>query len=152
MADRRCKIFSRWTIVSLLVSLMIAQGVCLDKYFYNYYKQDGWKFFICAYLPAVVLLLWQQWVETLNDDSVLSTEKEEVDGSSITWFKTLKRLITGYHKMFTWLLYVVPSIVQYVWILSTFADDIESSSSALAQDSSESYCAFLLECFCCWTQ
>jgi len=106
---------------------MIAQGVCLEKYFYNYYKQDGWKFFICAYLPAVVLLLSQQWVETLNDDSVLSTERGEVDGSPIT-FKTLKRLITGYHKMFTWLLYVVPSTVQYVWILSTFADDIDSSS------------------------
>lgn len=125
MAAVRCKIVSRWTIVLSLVSLMIAQGVFLDQYFYNYYKHDGWQSFICAYLPAVALLVWQQMVETLAGDSV--TEREELDENSTT-FKTLKRLITGYHKMFTWLLYLVPSIIQYVWILSTFVEDIESSS------------------------
>lgn len=126
MANGRRKIVSRWTIVFLLVLLMIVQGVCLDQYFYNYYKQDGWKSFICAYLPAVVLFLWQQIVETRDEDPVQSTEQEEFDGTSTT-FITLKRLITGYHKMFTWLLYVVPSIFQYVWILSTFVEDIEPS-------------------------
>lgn len=122
MAAGRCKIVSRWTIVLSLVSLMIAQGVFLDQYFYNYYKHGGSQSFICAYLPAVALLVWQQMVEALAGDPV--TELEGFDEN----FTTFKRLITGYHKMFTWLLYVVPSIIQYVWILSTFVEDIESSS------------------------
>ena len=128
MADGRFKIVSRWTIVFLLVSLMIVQGVCLDKYFYNYYQQHGWEFLICAYFPAVFLLLCQQMVETLHEaDPVRSTEQEECGGNSTTVI-TLKRLITGYHKMFTWFLYMVPSILQYVWILRTFVEDIEPSS------------------------
>lgn len=125
MADGRYKIVSRWTIVFLLVSLMVAQGAFLDQYFYNYYAQDGWKSFVCAYLPAVALLLWQQAVETLAGDPL--TERE-VFNENLTRFKKFKRLITGYHKMFTWFLYVVPSIFQYVWILNTFVEDIEPSS------------------------
>ena len=127
MATRKCKIISGWTIVFLLVLLMVAQGVFLDQYFYNYYKQVGWKFLIYAYLPAVGLLLWQQMVETFFEDHVQSTEQEEFDRNSTTFAKLL-RLITGYHKMFTWFLYVIPSVVQYVWILNTFVEDIESSS------------------------
>lgn len=125
MADGRYKIVSRWTIVFLLVSLMVAQGAFLDQYFYNYYAQDGWKSFVCAYLPAVALLLWQQAVETLA--GVPLTERE-VFNENLTRFKKFKRLITGYHKMLTWFLYVVPSIFQYVWILNTFVEDIEPSS------------------------
>ena len=106
---------------------MIVQGVCLNKYFHNYYQQHGWEFLICAYFPAVFLLLCQQMVETLHEDPVRLAEQEECDGNSTT-FITLKRLITGYHKMFTWFLYVVPSILQYVWILGTFVEDIEPSS------------------------
>ena len=121
MADGRSKIVSRWIIVFLLVSLMLAQGALLDQYFYNYYVQDGWKSFICAYLPAVVLLLWQQGVETLAGDPL--TERQ-VFNENLTRFKTLKR----YHKIFTWFLYVVPSIIQYAWILNTFVIDKKPSS------------------------
>ena len=127
MADERRKVVFRWTIVLSLVSLMIVQGACLDQYFYNYHKQKGWKFLVYAYHPAVIFLVWQQIVETLDEDPVQWTEQEEVDGNSATSI-TLKQLITGYHKMFTWLLYVVPSIFQYVWILSTFVEDIKPSS------------------------
>ena len=127
MAHGRRKIVFRWIIVLLLVSLMIGQGACLDQYFYNYHEQKGWKSYICAYFPAIALLLWQQIVETLDEDPVQSTEQEGLDGNSTTSL-TLKRLVTGYHKMFTWLLYVVPSIFQYVWILSTFVEDIKPSS------------------------
>ena len=125
MALIRYKIVSRWIIVFLLVSLMVAQGALLDQYFYSYYEQHGWKSFICAYFPAVALLVWQQVVETRAGDPL--TERQ-VFNENLTRIKTLKRLITGYHKMFTWFLYVVPSIIQYVWILNTFVRDIEPSS------------------------
>ena len=125
MALIRYKIVSRWIIVFLLVSLMVAQGALLDQYFYSYYEQHGWKSFICAYFPAVALLVWQQVVETRAGDPL--TERQ-VFNENLTRIKTLKRKITGYHKMFTWFLYVVPSIIQYVWILNTFVRDIEPSS------------------------
>ena len=125
MADGRCKIVSRWIIVILLVSLIVAQGAFLDQYLYTYYVQDGWKSFICAYLPAVVLLLWQQAVETLAGEPLA---EQQVFHEHLASFKTLKRLIKRYHKMFTWFLYVVPSIIQYAWILNTFVEDIEPSS------------------------
>ena len=76
-------------------------------------------------LPAVVLLLWRQWVETLAGNPLT---EQQVLNENLTSFKTLKRLIKRYHKMFTWFLYVVPSIFQYVWILNTFVEDIDPSS------------------------
>ncbi|KAL9955722.1 hypothetical protein ACROYT_G037083 [Oculina patagonica] len=129
MAKGKCRLVSRWMIVSTLVLLMLLQGALLDQYFYNHGKHTGWKAFLLAYVPAIALLVCQQIVETLAGDPLHSTERELYDENvSSTTFKTLKRVIGGYHKMFTWLLYVLPSIFQFVWILSEFVEEIETSS------------------------
>lgn len=117
----KCNSVSRWLIVVTLVVLILVQGFFLDQYFYNHYKACGWQSFFLAYIPSVLLVVYP----------VRSTEQERLDRdeNSADGFKSrLKRVIVGYHKMLAWLLYTVPSILQFVWVLSTFTEEIETTS------------------------
>lgn len=127
MAKGKCRLVSRWIIVTALVLLMLLQGILLDQYFYNHHKHTGCQALFLSYVPAVAILVYHQIVETLAGNPLVSTE-QELSSENCTTYKKFKHMIGGYHKMFTWFLYVIPSTFQFVWILSAFVEHIETSS------------------------